>query len=138
MDQQITYFDEIRCVFLIRIKKGPSVIVVYITFCILVYVLSDVKNIALNLWILDEKMQAADDVLNFLPETIRCSSCVKTYFFLEIIMVKKKSWKSKKKIIILSSIRILTRKIVLRCFFIIEWNNTTFWVKISIIEIWKK
>ena len=49
MDQQTTYFDEIRCVFLIRIKKGPSVIVVYITFCILVYVLSDVKNIALNL-----------------------------------------------------------------------------------------
>ena len=49
MDQQTTYFDEIRCVFL-ESKKGPSVIVVYITFCMLVvYVLSDVKNIALNL-----------------------------------------------------------------------------------------
>ena len=38
------------------------------------------------------------DVLNFVPETIRCSSCVRTYFFLEINHGEK-IMKIKKKII---------------------------------------
>ena len=65
--------------FWLESKKGPSMIVVYITFCIL----SDVKNIALNLWILDEKMQAARVLrwrLKFSKSDIVsmiCSWCVK-------------------------------------------------------------